>query len=93
MVICTGFKDIFNPSECFRKRFRVVILADMQNEGFGFTDLLRKLSLCAKRDEFAMIDDADPVRKFLGLFHIMCSVKHSHALLVEVFNRVENGTP
>ena len=53
-------------------------------------NLLCEFLLCAKRNEFAVVNDADAVRKFLSFFHVMRCVKHGHALLVEVFDRIEN---
>ena len=38
-----------------------------------------------------MVNDADPVGKLLGLFHVMGSVQDGHALLVERLDRVEDG--
>ena len=65
--------------ERLRQRFGVVIFAEVQDERFGFSDLLGKFLLCAERDQFAIVNDADAVGEFLRLFHVVRGVQNGHA--------------
>ena len=92
MINCYGFEYTIQAFERIRKRFSVIVLADVQNQRIGLTDLLCQLILCTERDEFAVIDDADAVRKLGGFFHVMRGVEHGHALSkIEILYCVEDG--
>ena len=43
-------------------------------------------------DQFAVVNDPNPVRKFLSFFHIVGSVKDGQALLVEFLDHIENAS-
>ena len=87
-----GFENILHTVQGFCQRFRIVVLADVQDERLGLADLLGELLLCPKRDQLTVVDDSDPVRELLGFLHIVGCVQDRHALPIEVLDGVENGT-
>jgi hypothetical protein len=66
----------------------VDVFTQVQAQSLVLTDGLGQLFLRAEGNHLTVVDDANPVRELLSFFHIMGSVEHGQALLVELFDCV-----
>jgi len=77
--------------QAIHQGLRVFIFGDVQHQRVSFIDLPGEFFLSAEGDQFAVVDDPDPVGELLGFFHVVGGVKDGHALAVELFDRIEDG--